>query len=132
MEMPYFQLPYSQVCLSALLILINGAISVFLTFGLERRLPLAAVAFVAQLLLIGPVFDRFLRPNRCEFVLALMAALTLIAGTAAVRRTDIRYPGIWLASVASVRTSSWATGSLALFWGSGPGTRHSVQSRCSV
>jgi putative ABC transport system permease protein len=90
MEMPYFQLPYSQVCLSALLILINGAISVFLTFGLERRLPLAAVASVAQLRLIGLVFDRFLRPNRCEFVLALMAALTLIAGTAAVRRTDIR------------------------------------------
>jgi putative ABC transport system permease protein len=115
METPYVQLSYFQVGLAALLILINGAISVFLKLGLERRLLLAAVATVAQLLLIGLVLDWVFRLNRGDLVLALMAAMTLIAGTAAVRRTHLRYPGIWLASVTSVWASSWAMGSLAVF-----------------
>jgi putative ABC transport system permease protein len=44
-----------------------------------------------------------------------MAAITLIAGTAAVRRTHVRYPGIWLSSIISIWASSWAMGALALF-----------------
>jgi putative ABC transport system permease protein len=115
METPYVQLSYFQVALAALLILINGAISVFLKLGLERRLLLAAGATVAQLLLVGLVLDWVFRLNRWELVLSLMAAMTLIAGTAAVRRTHLRYPGIWLTSVVSVWASSWAMGSLALF-----------------
>jgi putative ABC transport system permease protein len=115
METRYVQLSYFQVGLAALLILINGAISVVLKLGLERRLVLAALATITQLLLIGLVLEWVFRLNRWYLVLALMAAMTLIAGTAGVRRTHIRYPGIWLASVASVWASSWAMGSIALF-----------------
>ena len=115
MENPYLQLSYSQVGLSAMLILINGAISVLLKLGLERRLLLAAFATVAQLVLIGFLLDWVFRLNRWYVVLALMVAMTLIAGTAAIRRTHIRYPGIWLSSIISVWASSWAMGALALF-----------------
>jgi putative ABC transport system permease protein len=115
MENPYLQLSYPQVGLSAMLILVNGAISVLFKLGLERRLLFAAVATVAQLLLIGFVLDWVFRLNRWYLVLALMVAMTLIAGTAAIRRSHMRYPGIWLASIISVWASSWAMGAVALF-----------------
>jgi putative ABC transport system permease protein len=111
----YLQLSYFQVALSAMLILLSGAISVFLKLGLGRRLMLAALATIAQLLLIGFVLDWVFRVNRWYLVLALLVAMTLIAGVAAVRRTHVRYPGIWLSSAISVWASSWAIGSLAVF-----------------
>jgi putative ABC transport system permease protein len=112
MEKPYLQLSYTQVGLSAVLILINGAISIFLKLGLERRLLLAAFATVAQLLLIGFALDWVFRLNRWYLVLALMVAMTLIAGTAAIQRTHLRYPGIWPCSIISVWASSWAMNSM--------------------
>lgn len=109
------QLTYDRVLLAALLILINGAVSVALKLGLERRLAVAAVATVVQLLLIGFVLDWIFRVNRWYVVLGLMVAMTIIAGSAAIRRTHIRYPGIWLSSIVSVWASSWLMTSLALF-----------------
>ena len=47
----YIDLSYFQVCSAALLIVINGAISVLLKLDLERRLAIAAVCTVVQLLL---------------------------------------------------------------------------------
>src|SRR5438270_12314157 len=44
-----------------------------------------------------------------------MLAMTLIAGVAAIQRVQFRYPGIRLASIASVWLSSWAMASLARF-----------------
>src|SRR5262249_39807511 len=57
MTKPYIELSYFQVGLAALLILINGAISVLLRLELERRLLLAAVCTIVQLLLIGLVLE---------------------------------------------------------------------------
>jgi putative ABC transport system permease protein len=53
MGKPYIELSYFQVGLAALLILINGAISVLLKLNLERRLLIAAVCTVVQLWLIA-------------------------------------------------------------------------------
>ena len=41
--------------------------------------------------------------------------MTLIAGTAAVRRTARRYPGVWLDSIISMWSSSWLIAAVALF-----------------
>ena len=109
------QLSYDRVGLAALLILINGGISLALKLGLERRLAGAAVATVVQLLLIGFVLDWIFRVNRWYLVLGLMVLMTIIAGSAAIRRTHIRYPGIWLSSIVSVWASSWLMAALALF-----------------
>jgi putative ABC transport system permease protein len=115
MDASYIQLSYLQVCLAALLIIINGAISVLLRLGLERRLLLAAVCTVVQLLFIGLVLEWVFRVGRWYVVLGLMLAMTLVAGIAAAQRAHVRYPGVWLNSIASVWLSSWLMASYALF-----------------
>jgi putative ABC transport system permease protein len=114
MGQPYLELSYFQVGLAALLIVINGAISVLLELGLERRLMIAAVRTVAQLLAIGFVLDLVFRWNRWYVVLAMMVIMTLIAGAAAADRAEIRYPGIWSRSVAATWIGSWIMAALAL------------------
>jgi putative ABC transport system permease protein len=114
MGKPDLELSYLQVGLAALLILINGAISVLLKLGLERRLLLAAACTVFQLLLIGLILEWVFRVDRWYVVLGLMMVMTLIAGVAAIQRTHVRYPGIWVRSVASVWASSWLMAALAI------------------
>jgi putative ABC transport system permease protein len=111
---PYLELSYLQVGLAALLILINGTLSVLLKLGLERRLLLAAICTVVQLLLVGFVLEWVFRVDRWYVVLALGLVMTLIAGVAATQRTHIRFPGIWLRSIVAVWTSSWLIAAVAL------------------
>ena len=108
-------LSYDRVCFAAFLIFINGGISIALKLGLERRLAIAAFATVLQLFLIGFVLEWIFRVNRWYLVLGLMVLMTIIAGSAAIRRTHIRYPGIWLSSIVSVWASSWLMAAIALF-----------------
>ena len=110
----YIELSYLQVGLAALLIVINGAVSVLLKLDLERRLFLAAVCTVVQLLLIGFVLEWVFRVDRWYVVLAMMSIMTLVAGVAAIQRTDFRFPGIWACSVAATWASSWLVAALAL------------------
>src|SRR4051812_14610655 len=110
----YLELSYTQVGLASLLILINGAISLLLKLGLERRLLLAAFCTVVQLLLVGLVLEWVFRLDRWYMVLALMLVMTLIAGVAAIQRTHVRYPGIWVRSIVSVWASSWLMAALAI------------------
>jgi putative ABC transport system permease protein len=111
----YIELSYFQVSLAALLIVINGAISMLLKLGLERRLLVAAVCTVVQLLLIGFVLEWVFRLDRWYVVLAMMSIMTLVAGIAAIQRTGVRYPGIWVRSVSATWASSWLVAALALF-----------------
>jgi putative ABC transport system permease protein len=114
MTQQYLELSYYQVGFAALLILINGALSVLLKLGLERRLLVAAACTVVQLLLIGLVLEWVFRVDRWYVVVMLMTVMTLVAGMAAVQRTQVRYPGIWVRSVVSVSASSWLMAVLAL------------------
>ena len=110
----YIELSYLQVGLAALLIVINGAVSILLKLGLERRLFLAAVCTVVQLLLIGFVLEWVFRVDRWYVVLAMMSIMTFVAGVAAIKRTGFRFPGIWARSVAATWASSWLVAALAL------------------
>jgi putative ABC transport system permease protein len=114
MDKPYIELSYLQVALAALLILVNGAISLLLELGLGRRLMLAAVCTVAQLLLVGLILDWVFRTDRWYVVLLVAMVMTQVAAFAATRRSQLRYPGIWSRSVASVWGSSWLIAGLAL------------------
>lgn len=111
----YIDLSAGQVALAALLILVNASVSLALRLGLERRLLVAAVRTVLQLTLIGLVLDWVFAVDRWPLVVALATVMALIAGGAAVRRTDRRYPGIWLHSVVSMWASSWIVAAVALF-----------------
>jgi putative ABC transport system permease protein len=115
MGQSYLELSYDRVSLAALLILINGAISALLGLGLGRRLLLAAVCTVVQLLIIGVVLEWVFRIDRWYVVVGLMLIMTVIAGTAAIGRVSFRYRGIWVSSIISVWASSWCMASLALF-----------------
>lgn len=114
MKTPYIELSYYQVALAAGLVLVNGAISVALKLELERRLLLAAVATVVQLLLIGLVLDWVFRVDRWYVVLGMMTIMTLVAGDAATRRTKMRYPGIRARSIGATWASSWLVAAIAL------------------
>jgi putative ABC transport system permease protein len=114
MTKPYIELSYFQVGLAALLILINGVISILLRLELERRLLLAAVCTTVQLILVGLVLEWVFRVDRWYVVLGLMLIMTLVAGVAAAQRTAVRYPGIWARSITSVWGSSWLVAALAL------------------
>jgi putative ABC transport system permease protein len=103
----YIELTAWQVAIAASLVLVNGAVSLALRLGLERSLALASLRMVVQLLLIGYVLRWVFQSNSVTAVLALAIVMTLIAGVSAVRRTERRFPGVYLASSVSVLVSSW-------------------------
>ncbi len=103
----YLQLSAWQVAIAASLVLVNGAISVLLKLGLARSLIVASARMVVQLLLIGYVLRWVFQYNGWEPVVILAIVMTFVAGIAAVRRTERRFPGIYWASTLSVLVSSW-------------------------
>jgi len=113
--MNYIELSYVQVGIAAALILVNGAISVALRLGMARPLAVASIRTVVQLLLIGLVLDWVFQFSTWYLVTAMMIAMTLIAGIAAVQRTTRRHPGIWIDSIVSVWASSWIITAFAVF-----------------
>jgi putative ABC transport system permease protein len=115
MSPQYIPLSFWQVAIAASLVLVSGGISLALRLGLERRLLVAAIRTVVQLLLIGLVLRWIFENRQWYFVLALLTAMTLIAGVAAVRRVEHRYPGIWLDSIVSIWASSWLMAAVAVF-----------------
>ena len=110
----YLDLDYTQVGLAALLVLINGAISLVLRLDLGQRLAVAGLRTVVQLLLVGLVLQAIFDLDHPAAVLGLMVFMVLTAGVAAVGRTERRYRGIFLDSTVSVWASSWLITALAL------------------
>lgn len=114
MSPEYHDLQYYEVLAAAALILINGLISVGLKLGLERRLLVASLRTVVQLLLIGLILEQIFAQQAWYAVAGVMLAMSLIAGIAAVRRVERRYPGIWLNSIVAVMAGSWLVTVVAL------------------
>jgi putative ABC transport system permease protein len=110
----YLQLTFWQVGIAALLVVANGAVSVLLKLRLERSLLLASFRMVVQLVLVGFVLEAVFRWTTWYWVLALAIAMTLIAGVAAVWRTDRRFSGVYMSSIVSVTVSSWVMTMFAL------------------
>ncbi len=114
MESSYLELSYGQVGLAALLVLVNGAISLLLRLKLERSLAVASFRMVLQLLLVGLLLKSVFTWDRWYAVLALTGVMTVVAGVAAVSRVRHRYPSIYLDSIISVWASSWSMTAFAL------------------
>lgn len=111
----YVELSYWQVALAALLIVINGAISLALHLRMERSLLIASLRTVVQLLLVGFVLEWVFRLDRWYVVMGLASVMTLIAGITAADRSQRRYPGMWLNTIVSVWASAWIVTAFALF-----------------
>jgi putative ABC transport system permease protein len=110
----YFNLSFWQVAIATSLILISCAISLALQLGLGKRLLIASIRTVVQLLLVGLILEWIFALGQWYVVLPIIAGMTLIAGISAVRRTERRYKGIWSDSVISMWASSWLVGAVAL------------------
>ncbi|SDG48843.1 ABC transporter permease [Paraburkholderia phenazinium] len=104
-----------DVAIAALLIVVNGAVSVALKLDLERKLAWAAVRTVVQLLAIGYVLGWVFRFDRWFVVLPLMVLMTLIAGFAGAQRGARTYAGQRADSVLSIWLSSWLVAAVGLF-----------------
>ena len=115
MNSSYHALDYAQVSAAAALVILNAVASVALRLNLEGSLIIASVRTVVQLALIGVVLKWVFAVSSWPLVLALMTAMTLIAGASAVRRTEYRFPGVYLSSIVSVWASSWIITAFALF-----------------
>ncbi len=110
----YVELAYGHVALAALLIAINGAISVALHLRMEKLLVIASLRTVVQLLLVGLLLEWVFGLDRWYVVAGLAIVMTSIAGVTAVGRSERRYPGIWLNTILSVWASSWFVTMFAL------------------
>jgi len=90
---------------AATLLVVVGLLSLALQLGLGRRLLVASVRTVTQLLLVGLVLDWVFSRERWWLVTALLASMVLNAGFSAVQRTEHRFRGIWLTAVLAVTVS---------------------------
>ena len=103
-----------QVALAGLLVLAIGALSVACQLGMHKTLLGAAMRMAAQLLLVGLVLEWVFRVDRWYVVVAIVVAMTGIAGVTAGRRAHRRYAGIWINAIVSIWASSWLIGGFGL------------------
>jgi putative ABC transport system permease protein len=103
-----------RLALSALLILVNVALSVALRLALARSLLVASLRMVVQLLLVGLVLEWLFRQDHAPLIVLLALLMAAIAGVSAVQRTRHRFPGIYWDSLLAVMASSALVTALAL------------------
>ena len=93
--MTYIHLAYTDLLLPALLVVLNGILSIALHLRLERQLAIAAVRMVVQLVVMGYVLT-FLFAAVSPFWTALAAVMmVLFASREIVARQKRRLKGLW-------------------------------------
>jgi putative ABC transport system permease protein len=110
----YIDLSWVQLALASTLILACALLSLLLRLGLARRLIVAAVRMVLQLILIGLVLRWIFSLKQWYAVVCLILVMSIVGGVAAVQQTNRNFPGIWLNGTVSVIASSWLMLFLAL------------------
>jgi putative ABC transport system permease protein len=83
-----------QMALLALPIAALVIVSLILRMGIERRVLLASVRAMVQLLLVGLIIGWVFDRSRWYWVVGLLAAMTLIAAVTAVRQARVRLRGL--------------------------------------
>lgn len=78
--MNYIRLELSDVLIAGLLVAGNGALSVWLGLGLEKRLAVASLRMVGQLLLVGLVLTWLFAHGAAWLTAAVALAMVLFAG----------------------------------------------------
>lgn len=104
---PYIELTNGQVALAALLIVINGVVSMALGLRLEKTLVIASFRTVIQLALVGFVLSWVFAVDRWYVVIAIASVMTIVAGFAAAGRSKRTFPGIRVIATTSVWSCAW-------------------------
>ncbi len=93
--MTYLHLDYSDLGLAALLVVLNGGLSVVLELGLERRLAIAALRMVVQLTLVGLVLTTLFALVSLLWTSLAALGMILFAGHEILARQDRPLCGYW-------------------------------------
>ncbi|MDG2389496.1 MAG: iron export ABC transporter permease subunit FetB [Planctomycetaceae bacterium] len=104
-----------DVAIAACLILINGAISIALKLGLEKKLAWASFRTIVQLTLIGFVLEWIFALQSWPIILGIGVMMTTIAAFSAVGRVEHQLPLMKMNSLISVFSSSWLVTAITLF-----------------
>jgi putative ABC transport system permease protein len=110
----YLTISNLQLVGAALLMLINGALSLLLRLGIEQQLLVGSLRMVVQLLLIGYVLEWIFTLENPIAVLSIALVMTAIAGVSAVDRTGKRFVGIYWNSFVSVLAAAFLVTGLAV------------------
>ncbi len=93
--MTYIRLEYIDVAIAAVLLLINGGLSVALQLGIARELGIAAVRMVVQLLLVGLALTVLFSHVSLLWTSLAALAMVLFAGREIMARQNRRLSGFW-------------------------------------
>jgi putative ABC transport system permease protein len=91
----YVPVEIGDLMLAALLVVVNGALSVALQLRLERQLAIAAVRMVVQLALIGLVLKTLFAHVSPLWTGLAALAMVLFAGREIMARQERRLAGLW-------------------------------------
>lgn len=114
MQTEYYDLEYWQVLVAALLVLINGTISVLFQLKLEKQLLWASIRTVVQLIFIGLILESVFRSSHWTAIVGIMLVMSVIAGSSAMNRIKTQYKGLLWNSLVAVMASSWIITTIAL------------------
>jgi putative ABC transport system permease protein len=98
-----------DLAVAALLILVDGALSLVLRLGLHRQILVAALRLVVQLLLIGYVLRVVFALGSPAVTLLIVVLMTLVAAREVAARSDRKFAGRGNFTIASIAVTA-ATG----------------------
>lgn len=93
--MSYIRLDLFDILIAGVLVLMNGALSVALGLGIARKMLVAALRMVVQLLLVGMVLTWLFATVSPWLTMAIAFAMVLFAGREIMARQDRRLTGWW-------------------------------------
>ena len=93
--MSYIHLDYTDLGLAALMVVLNGGLSVALGLGVERRLAIAALRMMVQLTLVGLVLTTLFALVSPFWTAVTALTMILFAGHEILARQDRRLIGWW-------------------------------------
>lgn len=93
--MSFIALDYADLAIAALLVVLNGALSIALQLGLERQFLIATVRMVIQLLLVGVVLTTLFSLVSPLWTGLAALAMVLFAGREIMARQERRLRGVW-------------------------------------
>ncbi len=93
--MTYIRLDYVDLALPALLVVLNGLLSMALQLRLERQLALASLRMIVQLILVGYVLTLLFAAVSPLWTGLAALAMVLFAGREIMARQHRRLAGVW-------------------------------------
>ena len=98
-----------DLALASALVIVAGGVSVLFRLGLERRLLVASIRTVVQLVLLGYVLEWIFAIDHAAPLCAALGAMTALAGRAAVKRSDRTFRGVTARAIGTLTLTGLLT-----------------------